>query len=126
MFDLTLRTITLTTALIFLSGCYSGGNSALDKADETSIATTLIKGVTTKQEVVSAYGSPMSKSPTADGETWLYQYTKGRAKGTAFIPGAGLFTDTTTYDMKQLTILFQSDGTVSSYTWNDVEDLNNQ
>lgn len=120
------RILALAAALLVMCGCYSGGNYALDKADEESIAKTLVKGVTTRQEVLSAYGNPLSKSPTADGETWLYQYTEGRARATALIPGAGLITDTSKYDMKQLTILFNQSGTVQSYTWSDVKDINNQ
>lgn len=116
----------LVIVLLTTAGCYSAGNSSLDRADASSIDEVLVEGVTTKAEVMAAFGNPMSMSPSADGEIWMYQYTEGRARATDFIPVVNWFGDTGKYDMKQLTILFYLDGTVRSYTWNDVEDMNNQ
>lgn len=44
------------------------------KTDAESVRSALIKGKTTKEEVVVLYGQPYSKSASPNGEHWTYVY----------------------------------------------------
>ncbi len=102
-----------------LAGCASTGNQALASADQASIDQHLIKGKTTKADVLAYLGPANTVSTTSGlgGETWVYVYASSQAKGATFIPVVGLFAGGATGNSKVLSISFDPQGLVSRYSF---------
>lgn len=98
-----------------LVGCSSTGNQSLKNENQESVKTKLVKGKTTKQDVLSAFGEPDNRM-VADGEDrWFYTMYNSQMKATSFIPIVGvLLTGGHDMQMKSLFITFKGE-TVSSY-----------
>lgn len=108
--------------LAVLSGCTIGKGNRIDSTNIPKI----IKGVTTKQEVVKMFGQPSSTQITGDGtETWNYSYVRG---GHAFglygmLVGMGNPYDTSSYQHQYLIIDFKGD-IVSDYNFSTTGNVN--
>ena len=120
--DNTVKKLTLTLsfcALALLAGCASTGNQALASIDQAQIDQHLVKGKTTKADVL-AYLGPANSVTTSNGtigETWMYMYASSQAKGATFIPVVGLFAGGATGNSKVLMVVFDPQGVVSRYTF---------
>lgn len=106
-------------AATLLSGCASTGNQALASADQATIDQHLVKGKTTKADVLAYLGpaNSVSTSSAAAGETWVYVYASSQAKGATFIPVVGLFAGGATGNSKVLSVSFDQQGVVSRYSF---------
>ena len=109
-------------AALVLSGCVTTGNERMKGQTQSSVASKITEGKTTKADVVAAYGDATAVSFTDSGnEIWTYAYTRAVPTPQTFIPIVGLFTagaDTTT---NSLVILFNRDGIVSKYTMSETQ-----
>jgi len=86
------------------------------KAFDTSKVASIEKGKTTKQEIVSWFGEPFTKSVAgADGETWVYMYAQGQSKAQSYVFSVDVKTEG---NMKKLDILFKN-GLVENFTFTD-------
>lgn len=107
----------IATATI-LAGCASAGNMALKDANQQQIDAHLIKGKSTKADVVNYLGAADQVSFGDGGhEQWTYNYAHASAKAASFIPVVGLFAGGQNVDKKSLTILFDDSGIVRKYTF---------
>jgi len=87
----------------------SGTDFDLSKADK------IIKGKSTKEEVISLFGQPFNKSMINSAEIWTYQYMKSTGRATSIIIATNV---TSHVDYKSLTISFDSNGVVQSTMYN--------
>lgn len=101
----------------FLAGCASTGNVAIKEETESTISTKLIQGKTTKAEVRSLFGAPLSTTFTdAGNEIYKYSFSKTQANASNFIPIVGIFTAGAHGTEKNLTIMFDDKGIVKRYS----------
>jgi hypothetical protein len=63
-------------ALGFAGGCASADFSQ-GRQFNTAKVTEIVKGTTTRAEIIAWFGEPHAKAVGPDGEKWIYQYTKG-------------------------------------------------
>jgi outer membrane protein assembly factor BamE (lipoprotein component of BamABCDE complex) len=106
-------------AIFGLAGCASSGNQSLKNESAVSVQSKIQKGVTTKEQVRTTFGSPTTVSLSSDGkETWSYALANVKLHGSTFIPFYGLFHSGADTHMKQLVVLFNGD-IVEQYTMND-------
>lgn len=75
----------------------------------------IVKGKTTKQEVLRLLGAPTGKTDMGEqGEMWRYTYSRTNVRASTFIPIVGAFAggvDTHTHDMS---IGFDTNGVVKT------------
>lgn len=107
-------------SLLLLTGCASSGNKSLRKESEASVAQKIFEGKTTKDEVRSLFGSPISTTFTEGGlEIWRYQMAKISADAVNFIPFVNMLGTSATGTKKELTVLFDDKGIVKRYSMSE-------
>ncbi|MDH2273304.1 hypothetical protein [Moraxella porci] len=106
-------------AAILLTGCVSTGNTVMKEQNQQSIESTIVKGVSTKQDVTSKFGSADSVSFTDSGnEVWTYRHSRSTPMARNFIP-YNFFSLGENIKTKELVILFDKNGVVSNYTFRE-------
>ena len=93
LFKATIRKLTgmkiITTLLLVLLnlvllGCATASFTQGVEFD-TSKVSLIVKGETTKSEVLDWFGQPLSKGVSgADGETWIYMFSEGTSKAQSY------------------------------------------
>ena len=111
-----LRILLILTSLI-IAGCISSGNQELKKHDESSIASIIVKGKTSKADVKAIFGDPSDIDFDNHGrEKWTYTHTKGNVKAENFIPVVSMFRSGVDTQTKKLVIIFDREtGIVYDY-----------
>ena len=110
----------LVLFVVAVTGCATVGNDTLRAETEESISQKIVKNKTTKSEVKSMFGSPMSTSYTDGGsEIWKYELSKMSADATSFIPVVSLFAASSSGVKKELVILFNDDDTVKKFNMSE-------
>ena len=96
----------ILVALLFslLVASCTHGNSNLAESGYDDISRKIIKGQSTRADIMAAFGRPAGTARSATEDKWLYSYMK-----VIPIPYA------TTADTKTLEITFGQDGTVKDY-----------
>ena len=97
--------------IIVLSGCAStAGNQSIKNETQQSIASKIIKGRTTKQDISREFGDPTRKTTVDTNEDmWFYSIMNSNMSAISYIPIAGLFSNGTDMKSKALTVTFQGD-----------------
>ena len=118
------KIINTTSALLFMAllvtGCASIGNESIRKESESSVAQKITEGKTSKDEIRSMFGSPISTSFTDSGlEIWKYELSKMSADAVSYIPVVNLFGTSSSGTKKELTVLFDEKGIVKRYSMNE-------
>lgn len=116
--------ISSITLALFLGGCASGGNKAIKDETAQSVASKLIHGKTTKNQVRALYGDPYTTSFTDSGnEIWKYHFSKAHVTASSFVPVVSLFASGSKGKKKELVIFFNKRGIVQrhSMSTSDVE-----
>lgn len=118
----------MSVALIALGGCVhtmEHGNSALANESYETLTNSVVKGKTTKAELLERFGTPTSRSnsPIDGSEVWTWQYmgTSVRQDGRVFIPVVGGFIGANSQTENRhviLTVTFKGD-VVSQVTVNE-------
>jgi len=109
--------IAATLSLFLLVGCSSSGNVVLKGETSTSVAEKIKKGKTTQDEVRAIYGDPMTTKFTDSGnQIWYYEFVKGHAKATNFVPVVNMFASGAQGNKKELVVFFDSTGIVKNYS----------
>lgn len=104
----------------FLQSCTTAGNPAIKDENRESIASKLLEGSTTKNEVNSMLGDPMETDFIADGqEVWTYELSKIKPLVRNFIPYVAIFSSGSDGVQQKLTILFDENDVVDEYRWNE-------
>ncbi|NVN37848.1 hypothetical protein HUK81_13015 [Komagataeibacter swingsii] len=97
-------------AVLLVSGCESAGNTSIRHETSETIDQKIHDNQTTKAQVRSMFGDPLSTSFTDSGhEIWKYDFTTSHANGTNFIPYYGAFSSGSHGQMKSLTIIYNND-----------------
>ncbi|MEI7341434.1 hypothetical protein WCT87_08090 [Pectobacterium brasiliense] len=106
----------ITAALVSfaLSGCYSFGNQTLKNVTQEDVKAKIVKGKTTKSEVLTAFGEPDKRIASDDEEKWSYSMHNYRSKPTSYIPLVGVLIGGTDIEEKSILITFKGEK-VSSY-----------
>lgn len=106
-----LKNIIMLFALISLSGCAStAGNQSIKNETQQSIASKIIKGRTTKQDILQQFGEPTRKTAVDSNEDmWFYSIMNSNMSAISYIPIVGLFSNGTDIKSKALTVTFQGD-----------------
>ncbi len=106
------------------TGCMSVGNDTLAKETEQSVSHKIIKGKTTKQQIRSMFGSPLTTNFTDSGLTiWVYKFTKSKND----VVNAGLslltlgFGAKSQSDVKELKVIFDHKDVVKNYSMSESE-----
>ena len=112
-----MRTLTAILLSIFfvLSGCATSSYSTGRDFDSSSV-NQIIKGETTRADLLQMLGQPFSKTVMSENEEkWIYMYYSGTAKAQSYV-----FTMKveSTSRQKMLDILLR-DGIVTNYTYNE-------
>jgi outer membrane protein assembly factor BamE (lipoprotein component of BamABCDE complex) len=113
-------TIALLFMVLLVTGCASIGNESLRKESESSVAQKISEGKTSKDEIRSMFGSPISTSFTDSGlEIWKYDLSIMSADAVSYIPVLNLFGTSSSGTKKELTVLFDEKGIVKRYSMNE-------
>lgn len=86
-----------------LAGCMPAMGK---KTDAPTVSKSIIKGKTTKQEIMAMYGKPYAQSFGTTGEEWVYVY-QSRVHSLSFLTGI---------EVQELSIVF-SGNMVKDYTF---------
>jgi len=90
------------------------------KESSQSVASKIVRGKTTKSQVRSMFGDPISVNFTDNGnEVWRYQYSKTQQKLTSYLPVVSAFASGTDTKSKHLVIFFNQRGVVKNYTMSE-------
>lgn len=112
--------LALICAVVTLAGCASSGSAVLKKETESSVATKIEQGVTTKAQVREMFGSPMKTSFTDGGlEIWTYERDNLKADAVNYIPLVGLFGSSMSGTKKELVILFDESDVVKRFSMSE-------
>lgn len=119
-----MKKIVLATAVavsvVLMSGCAGVGNDSLRSETEATVATKIVQGKTTKDQVREMFGSPMKTEFTDGGlEIWHYELTKLHADAVNFIPVVNLFGSSESGNKKELVVLFDTNNVVKRYSMSD-------
>jgi len=110
------RLLTLCMVVV-LGGCASAGNMALKNESEASVATKIVEGKTTKQEIVAAYGQPTQTTFTDGGnQIWTYRYAYATPKAVNFVPIVGIFAGGADIQSKELVVMFDKNDVVAKFS----------
>lgn len=66
------KNIIVGFVFLTLAGCSSVGNQSLKNETQESVKTKIVKGKTTKQDVLASFGEPDSRSLIDGEEQWSY------------------------------------------------------
>jgi outer membrane protein assembly factor BamE (lipoprotein component of BamABCDE complex) len=111
------RLIIICIAALTLGGCASAGNQTLKAETEQTIGSKIVQGTTTKDEVRSMFGSPLSTNFTDGGlEIWKYELSDVTGDAVNYIPIVNLFGSSYSGTKKELVVLFDNDGIVKRYS----------
>lgn len=97
--------------IIVLSGCAStAGNQSIKNETQQSIASKILKGRTTKQDILQQFGEPTLKTTIGtDEDMWSYSIMNSDMSAMSYIPIVGLFSNGTDMKSKNMTITFAGD-----------------
>ncbi|MBQ4781539.1 hypothetical protein F9U38_13575 [Pectobacterium versatile] len=95
--------------------CSSTGNQSLKNENQESVKTKLVKGKTTKRDVLAFWSEPNHQMVIDGEDRWIYTMYNSQMKATSFIPViGGLLTGGNDTQTKSLIITFKGEK-VSSY-----------
>jgi PBP1b-binding outer membrane lipoprotein LpoB len=107
--------LALLMSVNILSGCAStAGSQSFNNETSQSLNSKLIKGRTTKTDVLSQFGEPTSKNIDSNEEIWLYSSVNSKMSAMTYIPIVGIFSNGTDMKTKSLTITFRNE---KLYSW---------
>ncbi|MBI0557237.1 hypothetical protein F6Q06_22535 [Pectobacterium parmentieri] len=101
--------IIVTLVSLTLSGCYSFGNQTLKNVTQEDVKAKIVKGKTTKAEVLTAFGEPDKRITSDDEEKWSYSMHNYRSKPISYIPIFGILTGGTDIEEKSILITFKGE-----------------
>lgn len=101
-------------AIVPLSSCTVHGNKSLTDENHQTVKLKIVKGKTTQQEILTAFGEPQTRATNDGQEMWSYSSMTGESQLSNYIPGLALLTSSSTVQystvhIKSLDIWFKGD-----------------
>jgi outer membrane protein assembly factor BamE (lipoprotein component of BamABCDE complex) len=116
---LSTRLFMIAVILMIVAGCSSTGNNALQYETRSSLSGKIREGITSKSEVYSILGAPISTTFSGSGlEVAKYEYTHLTPRAQNFIP-YNIFSLVQDGKKKELVILFDNNSIVKKYVINE-------
>lgn len=109
-----MKNIIIASAVVLsalsLTGCTNAGNQSLKKETEESVKTKITQGMSTKNDVKKAFGSPAETTFTDGGkEIWKYEFMDISSDAINYIPVVNLFGSSASGVKKELVVMFNGD-----------------
>lgn len=100
----------IAVLIIFpLASCTVHGNKSLTDENHQTVKLKIVKGKTTQQEILTAFGEPQTRATNDGQEMWNYSSMTGESQLSNYIPGPALLTNRSTAHIKALDIWFKGD-----------------
>ncbi|WP_233970433.1 hypothetical protein [Pectobacterium versatile] len=90
-----------------LTACTTYGNKSLKDESQQTVKAKIVKGKTTQQDVINAFGEPQTRATNDGQEMWFYSSMSGESQISNYIPGLALLKNSNTVHMKSLDIWFK-------------------
>ncbi|MCQ7061293.1 hypothetical protein QNN86_14255 [Citrobacter sp. C348] len=90
-----------------LTACTTYGNKSLKDESQQTVKTKIVKGKTTQQDVINAFGQPQTRATNDGQEMWSYSSMSGESQISNYIPGLALLKNSNTVHMNSLEIWFK-------------------
>ncbi|GKW19606.1 lipoprotein [Pectobacterium araliae] len=90
-----------------LTACTTYGNKSLKDETQQTVKTKIVKGKTTQQDIINAFGEPQTRATNDGQEMWSYSSMSGESQISNYIPGLALLKNSSTAHMKSLDIWFK-------------------
>lgn len=105
-----MRKMLIAVLIIFpLASCTVHGNKSLTDENHQTVKLKIVKGKTTQQEILTAFGEPQTRATNDGQEMWNYSSMTGESQLSNYIPGPALLTNRSTAHIKSLDIWFKGD-----------------
>ncbi|HBM3140828.1 TPA: hypothetical protein LVM08_002685 [Klebsiella oxytoca] len=92
-----------------LASCTVHGNKSLTDENQQTVKLKIVKGKTTQQQIITAFGEPQTRATNDGQEMWSYSSMTGESQLSNYIPGLALLTNSSTAHIKSLDIWFKGD-----------------
>lgn len=92
-----------------LASCTVHGNKSLTDENHQTVKLKIIKGKTTQQEILTAFGEPQTRATNDGQEMWSYSSMTGENQLSNYIPGLALLTSSSTAHIKSLDLWFKGE-----------------
>ncbi|EAM2857798.1 hypothetical protein AIR33_24215 [Salmonella enterica] len=92
-----------------LASCTVHGNKSLTDENHQTVKLKIVKGKTTQQEILTAFGEPQTRATNDGQEMWSYSSMTGESQLSNYIPGLALLTSSSIAHIKSLDIWFKGD-----------------
>lgn len=92
-----------------LASCTVHGNKSLTDENHQTVKLKIVKGKTTQQDVINAFGEPQTRATNDGQEMWSYSSMSGESQISNYIPGLALLKNSSTAHMNSLEIWFKGD-----------------
>ncbi|ECD4882683.1 hypothetical protein ACQYBH_003828 [Salmonella enterica] len=92
-----------------LASCTVHGNKSLTDENHQTVKLKIVKGKTTQQEILAAFGEPQTRATNDGQEMWSYSSMTGESQLSNYIPDLALLTSSSTAHIKSLDIWFKGD-----------------
>lgn len=92
-----------------LTSCTVQGNKSLTDENHQTVKLKIIKGKTTQQEILTAFGEPQTRATNDGQEMWSYSSMTGESQLSNYVPGLALLTNSSTAHIRSLDIWFKGD-----------------
>ncbi|NAT78446.1 hypothetical protein HKX68_09200 [Dickeya dadantii] len=93
--------------ILHLSACTTYGNKSLKNETQQTVKTKIVKGKTTQQDVINAFGEPQTRASNDGQEMWSYSSMSGESQISNYVPGLALLKNSNTAHMNSLEIWFK-------------------
>ncbi|HEF0011235.1 TPA: hypothetical protein R8G77_000072 [Citrobacter freundii] len=90
-----------------LTACTTYGNKSLKDESQQTVKAKIIKGKTTQQDVINAFGEPQTRATNDGQEMWSYSSMSGETQISNYIPGLALLKNSNIAHMNSLEIWFK-------------------
>ncbi|KFF71790.1 hypothetical protein IW01_07605 [Pectobacterium brasiliense] len=90
-----------------LTACTTYGNKSLKDESQQTVKTKIVKGKTTQQDVINAFGEPQTRATNDGQEMWSYSSMSGESQISNYIPSLALLKNSNTAHMNSLEIWFK-------------------
>ncbi|HDA4184087.1 TPA: hypothetical protein O5D19_004271, partial [Salmonella enterica subsp. enterica serovar Cotham] len=77
-------------AILPLASCTVHGNKSLTDENHQTVKLKIVKGKTTQQEILTAFGEPQTRATNDGQEMWSYSSMTGESQLSNYIPGLAL------------------------------------
>ena len=108
-----------------LASCTVHGNKSLTDENQQTVKLKIVKGKTTQQQIITAFGEPQTHATNDGQEMWSYSSMTGESQLSNYIPGLALLTSSSTAHIKSLDIWFKGD-VVERYNFSQTASKNSR